>query len=93
MPSLLAAAAIRSLLATASSISRWSSGVDIDFGTVSGSTTTLCLAIPVVRRAQQIFKVGTSVRVQLRTGTAGSGGNVFFCFFNRLGSSLGGKHR
>jgi hypothetical protein len=31
--------------------------------------------------------------VQLRAGTAGTGGHVFFfCFFNGLGSSLGGEH-
>jgi hypothetical protein len=60
---------------------------------VSGSATTLYPVLSVVRRAQQIFKVGTSLRVRLRTGTAGSGGDVlFFCFFNGLGSSLGGKH-
>jgi hypothetical protein len=76
--------------------SGWSSGVDIDFGNGIGICNQPYPVLSVVRRAQQIFKVGTSVRVQLRTGTAGSGGNVFFffcfCFFNGLGSSLGGKH-
>jgi hypothetical protein len=59
--------------------------------TVSGSETTLYPVLSVVRRAQRIFKAGTSLRVRLRTGTAGSGGNVFLLFLQRTGFFFTGE--
>jgi hypothetical protein len=67
--------------------SGWSSGVDIDFGNGIGICND-------ERSESSKLALRSEPRARLRTGTAGSGGNgvFFFCFFNGLGSSLGGEH-